>query len=200
MRATTIGILASALVLGAGAQVIADVQWAGNGHFYGVVSVPGGISWGEANVAATSAGKYLATITSQQENDFVFSLVDQPQYWHSPYGSSNYGPWLGGFQSPPTTLPATNWNWVTGEPWGYTNWHPGEPNDFQGLAQDRLMYIDEGTSVLRASTWNDEVSGGYGGHPPIAYVVESVPEPRTLFLLAIGATSVIAYAWRRRKS
>ena len=52
------------------------VSWSCNGHFYDVVSVPGTISWEDANAAAIAAGGYLATITSQAENDFVFLLVN----------------------------------------------------------------------------------------------------------------------------
>ena len=70
----------------------------GNGHFYDVVSVPGTISWEDANAAAVDAGGYLATVTFQAENYFVFLLVNNATYWH---GSS--GPWLGGISPLPPT-------------------------------------------------------------------------------------------------
>ena len=43
--------------------------------------------------------------------------------------------WLGGFQdltSPNYSEPSGGWTWVTGEPWSYTNWFPGEPNNTGG--------------------------------------------------------------------
>ena len=63
---------------------------------------------------------YLATLTDQAENDFVYSMGN-PQ-WH----------WVGGFQnlnSPTYSEPSGGWEWVTGEAWVYENWHPGEPNN-----------------------------------------------------------------------
>src|SRR5947209_3928494 len=74
------------------------VQWpvaqGGNGHYYEVVSAPAGIAWGNASLAAPNRGGYLATITSAEENAFVFNLANQDAtVWYS-----GYGPWLGGFQ------------------------------------------------------------------------------------------------------
>ena len=69
----------------------------------------------------------------------MFSLVDFPEFWISPF-TINRGPWLGGYQDPADTPAAdANWNWVTGESWGYTDWYPGNPDDFGGL-QDKLHF------------------------------------------------------------
>jgi hypothetical protein len=32
------------------------------------------------------------------------------------------GPWIGGYQDSNASEPEGGWNWVTGEPWIYTNW------------------------------------------------------------------------------
>jgi hypothetical protein len=37
------------------------------------------------------------------------------------------GPWLGGVQKDDAVEPDQGW---TNDPWGYTNWAPGEPNDY----------------------------------------------------------------------
>ncbi len=62
------------------------VQWrvseGGNGHFYMAVTAPAGLSWDRAEVLAEMAGGYLATITSAQENAFVFSLIQDPIDWN----------------------------------------------------------------------------------------------------------------------
>lgn len=55
-------------------------RWSANGHFYDVVLTPGTISWENANDAAALAGGYLATITSEAENAFVYSLVNNGIY------------------------------------------------------------------------------------------------------------------------
>jgi hypothetical protein len=145
------------------------VSWSGNGHFYDVVSVPGTISWEDANAAALAVGGYLATITSQAENDFAFLLVNNATYWH---GSS--GPWLGGYQSPATNQPDANWHWVTGEAWNYTNWQIGQPNDAGGKAEDKLQF----GFAPRVSTWNDIMSiDPTPAYRPTAYVVEWDHDP-----------------------
>jgi hypothetical protein len=145
------------------------VQWLGNGHFYDVVSVPSTISWEEADVAAAAAGGHLATITSEAENGFVFSLINNASHWH---GYS--GPWLGGYQSPAAQQPNANWNWVTGEAWSYTRWQTGQPNDSGGRAEDKLQF---GFGLL-VSVWNDIMSVDPApAYRPIAYVIEWDHDP-----------------------
>ena len=170
MRSIILRTLAIALLITSpGLASASPVNWSGNGHFYDVISVPGTITWEAANAAAIAAGGYLATITSQAENDFVFLLVNNTTYWH---GSS--GPWLGGYQSPATQQPNANWNWVTGEAWSYTNWQSGQPNDSGGKAEDKLQF---GFAPL-ASTWNDIMSiDPTPAYWPIAYVVEWDHDP-----------------------
>ena len=168
----------------------APVHWSGNGHFYDVVSVPGTISWDSANAQAIDAGGYLATVTSKAENDFVFSLINNATYWH---GYS--GPWLGGFQSPATTQPSANWQWVTGEPWSYTAWQAGQPNDSGGKDENKLQY---GFAPL-VSTWNDIMSiDPTPSYRPVAYVIEVVPEPSTVALVGTGAFCTLAFLRKRR--
>jgi hypothetical protein len=170
MRRIIPGILAiTPLITCPGLASAEPVSWAGNGHFYDAVSVSGTISWEGANAAAIAAGGYLATITSQAENDFVFLLVNNAIYWH---GSS--GPWLGGYQFPATLQAAANWRWVTGEVWSYSNWQPGQPNDSGGKVEDKLQF----GFAARVSAWNDIMSvDPTPAYRPIAYVVEWDHDP-----------------------
>ena len=126
------------------------VQWpvaqGGNGHFYEVVSAPAGISWGNASLAATNRGGYLATITSAEENAFVFNIATQiATVWYS-----GYGPWLGGIQPAGSVEPGGGWRWVTGEPFIYQNWAPLQPNNNNN--EDRIQF---GGQADRSSAWND---------------------------------------------
>lgn len=139
------------------------VQWetsaGGNGHWYEAVAVTNGISWRQASELAHSECGYLATLTSAAENDFVFSLVNSPQFFTAQNGS---GPALGGFQMPGSPEPDCGWTWITGEPWSYTHWGPGLPD---GAAEDRLHFFS-GLSSTPSSNWNDIYSedlnlGGY---------------------------------------
>ena len=39
------------------------------------------------------------------------------------------GPWIGLVQDPKGREPGGGWQWVTGEPLGYTHWWEGQPNE-----------------------------------------------------------------------
>jgi uncharacterized membrane protein len=178
------------------------IEWpvsaGGNGHSYGAVLVGSpGISWADANSAAIASGGYLATITSAEENAFVYSLfADNSSYWHA-YNNiptnNTFGPWLGGYQLAGASSPSTGWQWVTGEGWGFTSWQPGEPNDYAGYAEDRLLFF-AGLGV-RNPNWNDVSEQSPWMATPYAYIAERTPEPATLSLLALGGLALL----RRRK-
>jgi VCBS repeat-containing protein len=101
-------------------------QWStaqgGNGHVYQRIS--GTRNWHDARRDAESrtlgaTAGHLATITSAAERSFLTVLGES-------------GHWLGGFQdtqSPLYVEPAGGWKWITAEPWAYTSWHGGEPNN-----------------------------------------------------------------------
>ncbi|VGO11855.1 hypothetical protein PDESU_00402 [Pontiella desulfatans] len=107
----------------------------GNGHFYEVVYVPDSISWTDASNAAVNAGGYLATITSGAENNFVHNLIGNSIYWDGPCG-----PWIGGFQTAGSPEPSGGWQWVTGEPFVYSNWNSGQPNEFNNNNENCIHF------------------------------------------------------------
>ena len=170
----------------------APVQWTvesgGNGHWYDVVSTPTGIAWTAARDAAVQMGWQLASVTSHEENEFIFSLVDDANYWWN-----NFGPWLGGYQVDKNSEATGSWAWVDGEPWSFTAWSAGQPDNYLNK-EDYLQYYLP--SAGRDSTWND-----WENQPPheapVAYVIESVvPEPSATLLLAFGSLA----AWLLRRS
>ncbi|MGE5295428.1 MAG: discoidin domain-containing protein, partial [Solirubrobacterales bacterium] len=145
------------------------VDEGGNDHAYQGVPVGERISWTSAEQAATLAGGYLATITSQQENDFVFGLIgDDPACWRALTAELYMGPWLGGYQPEGAPEPAGGWLWVTGEPFVYTAWLSVEPS---GPNEDRLHYMGRGGSPEAA--WNDQPDSHDWG--PMSYLVEYDP-------------------------
>jgi hypothetical protein len=87
------------------------------------------ITWEDARALADSRvfdGRrgHLATITSAAEQNFVFNAFK---------GGGPGRLWIGGFQELPcATEPAGCWMWVTEEPWMYTNWAAGQPDDAGG--------------------------------------------------------------------
>ncbi|HZH94478.1 MAG TPA: hypothetical protein VEY06_01275, partial [Flavisolibacter sp.] len=154
-----------------------------NGHLYELV--PAGVSWPDAK--ADAAGRtyfglqgYLATITSQSENDFI-------------QGKLSANGWIGASDDYLQINAATgmttfasqaeaegNWYWVSGPEAGtqfsinndppsqltYMNWNPGEPNNFIDAEHYGEFY---GTGD-NAGMWNDGLEGAtqdyvieYGG-------------------------------------
>lgn len=174
----------------------AMVQWAGNGHFYkGIVSP--GISWDDARVAAEEAGGYLATIGSEEENTFVFDLINNSDFWEVPaaWPLLQVGPWFGGVGSDG----GTQWEWVTGEDWVYENWDVWEPTgDENGVTHYFHDYRSAGVLGDPQPTWNDSSRDwasvqGY----IVEYSQNPIPAPGALFLGSLG-TGVIV--WMRRHS
>jgi hypothetical protein len=174
----------------------ADVtQWSGNNHWYEPVLTPVGITWSAASAAATAKGGYLATLTSAQENTFVFGLISgNSDFWRPASGANTSGPWLGGSQSNDSAGPAGNWSWVTGEAWSYTNWSVGEPNNFY-TGENYLHYLGAGGPP--SAVWNDTEIGGHAatGAIPSGYIIEyntqPVPEPSSLGILAAGGAALL---------
>jgi hypothetical protein len=62
-------------------------------HTYKAVIAPG-ITWTHARDAAIAEGGHLATITSSEENDLVFSHIQSRSYWSLCRGNM-FGPWIG---------------------------------------------------------------------------------------------------------
>ncbi len=144
----------------------ADILNPDNGHYYRTVS-PQSVPWELAKLLAFQQVRegqrgHLVTITSAAEQQFVMANFGM--------GGSL---WTGGTQVLGTPDPASNWQWVTGEPFEYTNWYPsGEPND---------AFTDEFVLEVFASSgyWNDTHLGGVQPYWPQIfqrrYVVEFTP-------------------------
>jgi hypothetical protein len=145
MRKITQVLLATAslALLGPAPSGAEPVQWEGNGHWYECVA--GSYPWLEARAAADAMSwldlpGHLATLTTAEENAFVDET----------FGACQSDLWLGGYQDPQyDPIPDANWHWVTGEPWDYTDWFPGEPNDYGG-PEYYLNFVGHGPY------WNDQ--------------------------------------------
>lgn len=75
-----------------------------NGHYY-LVYLDSKIGWHDAQKACEDVGGYLATISSEEENQFIYNLVS----------SYNVSCWLGATDE----QEEGNWKWVTNEKWDY---------------------------------------------------------------------------------
>jgi hypothetical protein len=127
-----------------------------NGHWYQEIAAEGGINWADARAAAetlTHEGLpgHLATVTSAEESQFIAANLGTALADHYR---------LGGFQPDGSPEPDGNWQWVTGEPWGYTNWNGGEPNN--------LLERENSLALWGNGKWNDALSTDFLN----GYVVE----------------------------
>jgi hypothetical protein len=116
--------IAACLGLAASTPALAQqaVQWqvedGGNGHWYRPTTEVFSHFWAAHN-HAQSLGGHLATLTSPTENAWVAGLAAGDFI-------------LGGYQdrtSASYSEPGGGWRWVTGEPWEFSSWEGGEPNN-----------------------------------------------------------------------
>jgi len=159
----------------------------GSIHYYNAVDTRTGISWIEASDSAKQQGGYLATLTSQDENDFVFGLVCSCTYWYSRPGSHLWaGPWLGGRQPVGAPEPDSGWEWVSGEPFSFVNWSSGQPNNVGD--QDAINFGE--SPYFWLPTWNDVSSLDTVIR---GYVVELSAESTTVGLLQNDPSAFVGY-------
>jgi hypothetical protein len=169
-RFLTILTLASLVCLSAQAAWVRwDTAAGGNGHWYKAV-LASRITPRIASDLAQQDGGYLATITSAEENAFVFSLVNSPSF----FIAEGWGPALGGRQEADAPEPDGGWYWVTGEAWDYVNWWGDNPNDGYGQFEEDSLQFYSHIQNTPAPTWNDL---GFDEPACSGYVVERDDEP-----------------------
>lgn len=82
--------------------------------------VSGRLTWEQARADAVSRGGYLATFATQAEWDALVRTVSEAAFYDID------GLWIGATDR----LVEGSWSWVTGEPFSFSNWAPGEPDNF----------------------------------------------------------------------
>ncbi|MGR9268123.1 adenylate/guanylate cyclase domain-containing protein [Rhizobium leguminosarum] len=117
-------------------------------------------TWGASMTAlldlAAGLKGHLVTITSPEENQFVYDLtLSEPGYWvvqdvgGQPQSS---GPMIGLMQDDGAAEPANGWHWVDGEPLSFTAWAPYQPGN-SGGHQNYAQFRADGREPK--PTWDD---------------------------------------------
>lgn len=185
----------------------APVQWTvasgGNGHWYDYVlpasTALTGFTWNGAFAHAptqTFSGMsgYMATVTSQGEQDFIFANVTNQTAWLGGNDRDTEGTWM--WKNGPE---AGQVFYIAGagvQP-GYSYWNGGEPNNCCGGENDLQInwntgsgqWNDHGTPSSPNNLWGYIVE--YSEAPPVG-----TPEPASMAL--VGA-ALLAMGLRRRR-
>jgi alpha-tubulin suppressor-like RCC1 family protein len=151
------------------------------------------LTWDQAKAAAESRTRggqqgYLATITSQAENECVWQLINAQLGWTS--GATGYGPWIGGkrvssggvfiWQGGPEKGMQLKSSTIDA-PIGYENWTAPMP-DNAGNAEPYMHYF--GTYSDNGTTWNDNSE-----HSTKSIIEYTYPESHTISGVAYTDTN-----------
>ncbi len=99
--------------------------------------------WADAQAVSVANGGHLAIINSAAENTYLANLLTIQSAYIGLSDSGTEG----------------TFKWVDGSGLGYTNWYPGQPNDYQAY-QD---YVE----LLASGEWNDQYN-----NKPLEYIME----------------------------
>jgi len=147
-----------------------------NGHFYKPVTT--GVTYTAARAASLLTSfkgqtGYLVTITSADENSFIFSNVPQPNIWFAATDEVIDGTWV--IDAGPekgTVMKTSNGQLAGNKPGVYNNWAGGEPNG-SNHSEDYAV-----TNWGGQSTWND-LSNNWSNPYIIEYGTWSNPDSQT---------------------
>jgi hypothetical protein len=153
---TILLVLASSAVATAGSEPITDPD---SGRSYLWIDTGDGMTFDEQVALAESTtymgvAGHLVTVTSAEEEAFLES--------NFPIGSVRY--YIGGTDEGSEG----QWYWITGEPWGFASWGPGEPNG--GTNENCIEYQPVGVAQ-----WNDITCNGSVPDILIEFEPEGVP-------------------------
>ena len=144
-----------------GAHVPEETETLNNQRKY--VFAPEELGWNEHNGRAKAMGGHLASISSAEENEDVTTI------------SGGKPVWIGGIRKGSGNGPgADHWYWSDGQPWTYTNWHPGEPNNAGG--HENRVHL----GLQARGTWND-VHEGWSG--PAVYKLPAETSSKNIEIL-----------------
>ena len=184
----TLCSLASFVATGLATPIAGPFVYPASGHSYFLLDRN---SWTASEGEAISLGGHLATINDLAENTWVFTTFAPLAKEHRPSPEFHPALWVGLNDA---AMEGT-FTWASGEPVSFTHWDTGQPNSAGGDEDYVLMRGVSPTPPSQPGFWNDFVNHYVGDD--IFGVVEVVPEPGSICLLAVSTLVILAS--RRRK-
>ncbi|MXN67110.1 hypothetical protein GR183_19550 [Stappia sp. GBMRC 2046] len=134
------------------------------------IAVIRGMNGGYIKMLAEKCGGYLVAINSRAESRFVYDLVaNEDRFFTYQYfdgQSFKHGPMIGLVQDPKAKEPRGGWRWANGDKITYSNWSPGNPDDFRSRQDySSFFLVVRGKKDLRkarADRWDDTSGTGSG--------------------------------------
>ena len=123
-------------------------------HRYKFFTLDSVKTWEDAKAYCESLGGHLAIITTSEENDFLYQLMEEAGYVNAYFGltdSQEEGCWV----------------WVDGSEADYINWSLGEPNA-ENPNEDYAMFYWKFTD----GTWNDGDFGNQTDNGGTTFICE----------------------------
>ncbi len=122
-------------------NIVADGMIQHGGHTYEIIHSI--MTWKQAKEYCEKRGGHLATITSKEENDAIYGLINK-------YGYEDYDVYFIGMTDEDS---AGTYTWITGEDTSYENWLSDEPsNSYYVVCHEK--YQNYGT-IGKDGFWND---------------------------------------------
>ena len=139
-----------------------------NEHYYYISET--NYNWNESYSINQEYGFYLATITSEEENNFIQNLIIETDDIF----------WIGLTQdcSIVDCEPDQNWGWTTGESFNYQNWIINEPDDNNDSGWD-----DDVGWMYSNGFWND-------GEPTFDSFLNNNTTQNIYFIMECGTLSI----------
>jgi len=129
-------------------------------------------TWPTAKTTCEANGGYLAVVNNSAENEFLANLLIQQSAWIGCTDVNSEG----------------HFQWVNGDALTYTNWYPGQPNNYNGN-QDYVEMLSNGQ-------WNDQYNNfalEYIMEVPGCVNVTQTAGPAPGSILAPGSNHVVTY-------
>lgn len=113
-----------------------------NGHYYKVYNERSVTTYAQAKTFCKNLGGYLATISSAEENTFLYAYIKSVGFLSAYFGFTDEDK-------------DGKWEWVNGETSDYSNWANGEPGNYRIYDECFAMFYFK----FKNGQWN---SGDFG--------------------------------------